>query len=262
MTSVGRHDPADPTPDSPRQPPYHRPAAAGPVPPGTPRRPGSGRAMPSHTHLWYSPDGTGLHAPHGELVVEAGTGRVCCHLCGHWFMSLGGHLRKHGHTAESYRRAMGLCRTRRLVAEYLSRSIAARQTRAYQRSPALRAQLAGGQQLSRTGRLARLARTARDATTSPELVRIRREALAAGRATSAARREEALSRRLHELGADNLADYLRDAYAAGASLRRLAAMTGLGWSRLRREVDAAGIVLRSTRAPSAGSVHRRRSGTG
>lgn len=216
----------------------------------------------SHTHLWYLPDGTGLHAPYGELVVEAGTGRVCCHLCGRWFMSLGGHLRKHGHTADSYRRTMGLCRSRRLVAETLSRSIAARQTRAYQRSAALRARLATGQQLSRTGRLARLARSARATNNSPELVRTRREALAAGRATRAARREEALTRRLRELGADSLAGYLREAYAAGASLRRLAAVTGLGWSRLRREIDAAGIVLRPLRAPSAVPERAARRSTG
>ncbi|MGH3902622.1 MAG: helix-turn-helix domain-containing protein [Pseudonocardiaceae bacterium] len=51
-------------------------------------------------------------------------------------------------------------------------------------------------------------------------------------------------RRLNELGIDSLADYLREAYAAGASLRSLASVTGLGPARLRRELDAAGITLR------------------
>jgi hypothetical protein len=82
-----------------------------------------------HAHLWSLPDGTDLHAPHGELVTEPGTGRVCCHLCGRWYVSLGGHLRAHGHTADSYRETMGLCRNRPLVAESLSRSIATRQAR-------------------------------------------------------------------------------------------------------------------------------------
>jgi len=64
-----------------------------------------------HRHLWFLPDGTGLHAPPGRLAVEKGTGRLCCHLCGDWFASLGIHVRVHGHTAGSYRAAMGLPRT-------------------------------------------------------------------------------------------------------------------------------------------------------
>lgn len=160
-----------------------------------------------------------------------------------WLVSLGGHLRTHGHTAESYRAAMGLCRTRPLVAEALSISIATRQARAYRRSPAVRARLATGQELSRTGRLAGLARIGRARSVSPELARIRRAALDAGRATRATRRDQALARRLAELGADNLVDYLRDEYAAGASLRRLTGMTGLGWARLRREIDASSLLL-------------------
>jgi ROS/MUCR transcriptional regulator protein len=197
----------------------------------------------SHAHLWSLPDGTGLHAPYGELVIESGTGRVCCHLCGRWYVSLGSHLRKHGHTADSYRYTMGLCRTRPLVAESLSRSIATRQTEAYQRCPELRARLAAGQEFSKTGRLTSLARTA---SASQEGVRIRNAALEAGRATRAAQRDQALARRLRELGFDELGDFLRQAYSDGTSLRNLTKMTGLGWGRLRREIDAAGITVRSS----------------
>ena len=68
------------------------------------------RAARRHRHLWYLPDGTGLHAPPGRLAVEKGSGRLCCHLCGDWFASLGIHVRVHGHTAGSYRAAMGLPR--------------------------------------------------------------------------------------------------------------------------------------------------------
>lgn len=198
----------------------------------------------THCHLWSLPDGTGLHAPYGQLVVESGTGRVCCHLCGRWFVSLGGHLRRHGHTAESYRAAMGLCRGRALVAEYLSRSIATRQSEAYRRSPALRARLAVGQKLSRTGQLATLASRSHSTNRSIEGTRLRRAALDAGRATRAAQRDQTLARRLHELGFDDLVGYLRHARAAGTSLRGVAKATGLGWVRLRRELDAAGITVR------------------
>lgn len=197
-----------------------------------------------HAHLWSLPDGTGLHAPYGQLVFEAGTGRVCCHLCGRWFVSLGGHLHRHGHNAESYRDLIGLCRSRPLVAEALSRSIATRQRRAYRCSSALRARLAVGQELSKTGQLAALASTAQTATPSPELARLRRAALEAGRATRAAERDRALAQCLSELGFDDLAGYLRHACAARTSLRAMAKATGLGWTRLRREIDALGAVGR------------------
>jgi hypothetical protein len=206
------------------------------------------RRAHTHAHLWSSPDGTGLHAPYGQLVVESGTGRVCCHLCGRWFVSLGGHLRKHGHSAASYREAMGLCRNRPLVAETLSRSIATRQSVAYRRSSALRARLAVGQELSRTGQLATLASTAHSASPRPELTRLRRAALAAGRITRAAQRERALAGRLHELGFDDLASYLCHARSTGASLRSIAKATGFGWVRLRRELAAAGIAIAPVRS--------------
>lgn len=199
------------------------------------------RRAHTHAHLWSLPDGTGLHAPHGRLVIESGTGRVCCHLCGRWYVSLGSHVRTHGHSADSYRDTLGLCRSRPLVAEALSRSIATRQAEAYRRSPGLRARLAVGQELSRTGRLASLAHAT---STSPEGARIRRAALEAGRVTRAARRDRALARRLRELGFGDLGGYLRHAYSAGASLRSLARVTGLGWARLCREIDAAGITVR------------------
>jgi hypothetical protein len=202
------------------------------------------RQAHSHAHQWSLPDGTGLHAPYGQLVIESGTGRVCCHLCGRWYVSLGGHVRTHGHTADSYRETMGLCWSRPLVAEALSRSIAARQSEAYRRSPALRARLALGQQLSKTGQLTALARTAHLTSPPPELTRLRRAALEAGRMTRAAQRDRVLARRLRELGFNDMASYLRHAYSTGASLRSIAKATGVGWARLRRELDAAGIAIR------------------
>lgn len=204
---------------------------------------GPSHRVRSHAHLWSLPDGTGLHAPYGQLVIDSGTGRLCCHLCGRWYISLGGHLRRHGHTADSYRETMGLCRNRPLVAEALSRSIAARQGETYRRSPALRARLAVGQELSRTGQLATLA-SAHATIPSPELTRLRRTALDAGRATRAAERDRRLAQRVRELGFEDLAGYLRHAYSAGASLRSIAKATGLWWARMRHELDAAGIATR------------------
>lgn len=227
------------------------------VPPNCPRRAHSHTHL-GHAHLWSLPDGTGLHAPPGELVIESGTGRVCCHLCGRWYVSLGSHVRTHGHTADSYRDTMGLCRSRPLVAATLSRSIATRQAEVYRRSPELRARLAVGQEFSKTGRLATLAHIARTTSASPERTRVRRAALDAGRATRAAQRDWALARRLRELGFDDLGEYLRHAYSAGASLRSLVKVTGVGWARLRREIDAAGITVRPSHTSSdRGSCTRR-----
>jgi hypothetical protein len=222
----------------------------------TPKEEDAGDVPSSHGHLWALPDGTGLHAPYGQLVSEDGTGRVCCHLCGRWFVSLGGHLRRHGHTADSYRTAMGLCRSRPLVAEALSHPIAVRQRAAYQRSPAMRAGLAVGQQLSKTGELTVLASAAHPTSPPPELVRLRRAALDAGRATRSAQRQRALVDRLRELGFPDLASYLRHAVETGTSLRSVAKATRLGWGRLRRELQAAGI----TGAPAKRSGAQLRDG--
>ena len=76
-------------------------------------------AHATHSHLWSLPDGTGLHAPRGVLVRDPGTGHVCCHLCGRWFLALGAHLRVHGFSARDYRHAMGLCSSTALVAAEL-----------------------------------------------------------------------------------------------------------------------------------------------
>lgn len=82
------------------------------LPSDRPSRAGDGHRG-THAHLWTLPGGTGLHAPYGQLVRDPTTGRVCCHLCGRWFRSLGSHLRRHGLSATSYREAVGLCRTGR-----------------------------------------------------------------------------------------------------------------------------------------------------
>jgi len=107
--------------------------------PETPRPSSAG-----HAHLWSLPDGTGLHAPLGLLFVEQDTGLVCCHLCGRWWVSPGAHVWVHGHTAMSYREAMGLGRTAVLAAEQLSSAIGRRQQQRYTRDPQMREHLEFG----------------------------------------------------------------------------------------------------------------------
>lgn len=229
---------------------------------------GTSTAPPGgHGHIWFLDDGTGLHAPHGDLAVEQDTGRLCCHLCGRWFLSLGSHVRVHGHTAETYRRTMGLCLGTALTAASLSGSIAGRQAQGYRNDPEFQSRLDAGRAV-RT----RHPPAARQPSPEPEQrVRLRRAALTAGRATAARHRQEQLDWRLAGLGHPSLHDYLRTAYLTGASLAELSRTTGLGRARLRQEVRAAGLSVRppgvntsagkASRAQAAESVAATRVGT-
>lgn len=206
----------------------------------------------THLHLWYLPDGTGLHAPYGELVVDDDTGRLCCHFCGHWFTSLGSHVRAHGTTADGYRADLGLCRREPLTAKPLSRAISARQQQAYASSPEVRERFAVGQQMARDGVLGRLSATGRSTEPlAPAAVARQRRALDTGRGTVAVRRGAARAALIEESGAPDLATYLLTRYTQGASLEGLAKDTGLGRARLRVAMADAGIVTRPTGANTA-----------
>lgn len=197
------------------------------------------RSANRHAHLWQLPDGTGLHAPFGRLTANGSTGELCCHLCGRWFRSLGAHVRVHGYTAEGYREAMGLMRSRALTATDLSQAISRRQADRYRQTPDLRDALAEGHRQARArqsdghGRTSRSARPEREASRQAELDR--------GRGTVQARREAQLAQRLASLGITDLGDYLRSAHDAGVSLQTMAGVTGLGRTRLRRALIEAGV---------------------
>jgi predicted transcriptional regulator len=53
-------------------------------------------------------DEAALHAPRTELTYDPIEDKVQCHLCGRWYRQLGVHLRRHGLTADEYRREIGL----------------------------------------------------------------------------------------------------------------------------------------------------------
>ena len=231
-----------------------------------------GHAGPRHDHAWRLADGTGLHAPPGELLVDDEAGRLCCHLCGEWFRSLGAHVRSHGHTAETYRAELGLARREPLTHAGLSEVISARQKQAYEASEPFRERLAQGQQDARSGELSRRAAAAREQNPpSPGTLVRQTRALEAGRATTATRRQAALNRLLLDSGSDDLPAYLRSRYAQGASLAQLARETGLGRSRLRHEMSSAAIQPRGSgqntpdgrrsRARTAEAAAARRIGT-
>jgi len=218
-------------------------------------------AAPAHGHLWTLPDGTPAHVPPGRLTV-GDDGRLACHLCGRWFAHLGGHLRRHGWTAAQYRDAVGLPLHVPLCSESLSGQIKVRQKRAWDASPAARARFEPGRQLARSGELSRLAADAsqdRDRSgRTPGAVRAARaQRLAAGRATTARRRQARLDGVVAAAGAADLAALLRARYASGSSLAELARLTGLGRIRLRAELVAAGTGIRPAGANHLASKQAR-----
>lgn len=190
-----------------------------------------------HGHLWQGADGTGLHAPAGELVTDEATGHVCCHLCGRFYVLLGAHVRVHGHTPQTYRELVGLCTTRALASAELSDTIRDRQARRAA-EPEVQEMLRAGR--ARSGR--REGTTSGSVRSEPlERRRLRSNALDAGRDRQALVAAQRLADRLVALGAADLPSYLHAAYAQGASLEALARATGLGRERLRQALDEAGV---------------------
>jgi hypothetical protein len=97
-------------------------------------------------------DGTVLYAPLGELPYDPVEGRVQCHLCGQWHRALGPHLRRHGWTADEYRRSVGLSPRRPLVTPSVSSRRAANARALAERDPRVRAGLAVGVERARSAR--------------------------------------------------------------------------------------------------------------
>lgn len=215
-------------------------------------------------------DGTFLHAATGQLKRDPETGRVCCHLCGRWFVLLSAHVRVHGHTAASYRRLIGLCTSRALASTELSERISGRQRAQYANDGDLRARLEHGHQIARAAQPPSAA-SPRTASPAPhvtatvtatviepqERVVGRRQQLHAARLTQQQARDQQLANRLLALGETDLAHYLRGAYANGASLQSLARSTGLGRARLREALHDAGVPVRPQGANTAAG-HRSR----
>ena len=219
--------------------------------------------MPAHGHLWTLRDGTPVHVPPGQLAVSA-DGRLACHLCGRWFAHLGGHLRGPGWTAAQSRDAVGLPLLVPLCSTGLSAQITARQKRAWDTSPEMRARFEPGHLLARSGELSRRAADAgqdrdRSGRTPGAVQAARGQRLATGRATMAARRRVRLGAVVAAAGAADLPALLRAQYANDASLEQLGRLTGLGRTRLRAELIAAGVEIRPTGANQLASRQARAS---
>src|SRR5450759_2903687 len=102
-------------------------------------------------------------APLGELVVVEDGDRVVCHVCGRAFAFLSGHLGRHHLTAGEYRECFGLGRSTPLCAP----AVLARRRELgldrYAGNSQLRAGLAIGQTMARSGELLELSHTGQPA---------------------------------------------------------------------------------------------------
>lgn len=199
---------------------------------------------PWHDHQWHLPDGTGLHAPIGQLLRDTDTGDLCCHVCGNYYRALGAHVRVHGYTADEYRRVMGLARTGALLATTLSAAIADRQRTSYHSSTDHRANLTAGHAMARNGELTELARRS---TTHPrpQTSSLHRDELSRGRITQAEQRSTRLQQRLTANGIDDLDRYLRAAYRNGTSVDQLVTITGASRARVRNVLRDSDIHIRN-----------------
>lgn len=202
-----------------------------------------------HDHIWALLDGTKSHAPPGGLTINA-EGQLACHLCGLWYAHLGSHLRSHGWTAARYRDAVGLARHVALCGENLSHDIADRQHGRWTTDPTLREHLQAGQSMAQSGELSRRASASRrerkaDMLAPEHPVTDLSRQLAEGRQAMRRRRDARLLDVIAAAGAVDLHGLLRDAYAAGGSLDSLSRLTGLGRQRVRDELDAAGVAVRT-----------------
>ena len=187
-------------------------------------------------------------APLGELVVVEDGDRVVCHVCGRAFAFLPGHLGRHRLTAGEYRERFGLGLSTPLCAP----TVLARRRELgldrYAGNSRLRAGLAIGQTMARSGQLLVELSHAGQPAGSARL-QSRRRAGQRTEPTRARTKEQAqqrLAARLVELGfPGDLPGYLRRRYLEqGWPVLRVARELGIGNPAIKLALDQAGVVRR------------------
>ena len=190
-------------------------------------------------------DGTPRFAPSGVLLVDGD--HVCCHLCGEWFLSVGGHLRSHGWTKDEYLSAFGLERGNPLCGPATSARRSAALHRRAQTETAIREAQVRARERARSGALTAKAAIAaagrphsaeRRAKTLAALARVDRRANAEAtrrrsRATLTARAFDVAKAR----GFDDPSDLVRARLAEGDSLASISRSLGFHKDWLSRHLE-------------------------
>jgi hypothetical protein len=201
------------------------------------RRAASSQVPEPHVPSGRLSDGSWLFAPVGSMLVVAGGERVVCHACGAALAAVSaGHLRGHGLGVVGYRVRFGLNRKASLLAPALAAVRRAEGRRRWEGNEALRAGLAVGQAMARSGVLYELGagaqpvgsrrvqgRVAASAAGASAALRAHRE----GRSVAARARWEV---RVRDLGFGGLEEYVAARVASGASAHRVRTELGCGGS--------------------------------
>lgn len=183
----------------------------------------------------WLPDGTPYFAPLGGMETDGD--RVCCHLCGRWFLSVASHLRTHGWTKDAYIAAFGLENGNSLAGEATRKRRAAALTARRITDPAIRDAQQSARERARRGELTAAAAAAARGRTHPlerrrktvaALAAVRPEARAAGYARFNQERLLTVATRVAErFGFDDFTSYVRSRLAAGLSMAAISREAGL-----------------------------------
>lgn len=190
------------------------------------------------------PDGTPYYVPIGRLPADGD--RVCCHLCGQWFLSVASHLRAHGWTKDGYIAAFGLERGNALTGEATHKRRAAAFTSRQLSEPVIRQAQRSARERARTGELTAAAAAAAKGRTHPPqrrpktlatLAAISPEARAAGTARWAHERLNTMAATVAAtFGFPDFTAYVVDRLSAGMSMAAISREAGLHKDWLNRHL--------------------------
>jgi len=183
----------------------------------------------------WLPDGTPYYAPLGRMVADED--RVCCHLCGRWYLSVASHLRVHGWTKDAYIAAFGLENGNSLAGEATRKRRAAALTARRVTDPAVRKAQRAARERARRGELTAAAAAAARGRTHPlerrrktlaALAAVRPEARAAGYARWNQERLAAVAAAVAaRFGFGDFTAYVESRLAAGLSMAAISREAGL-----------------------------------
>ena len=220
------------------------------------------KPMPMKLAGWLT-DGTPRHAPVGELLAEGDW--VCCHLCGHWYLSVASHLSAHGWTKHDYLEAFGLEWSNALAGPATRKRRAAALTARQVHETAIRQAQDGARARARNGDLtAAASMTARG---RPHPAQRRTKTMAALAAVDPRARAEGSARYARgqlklaaaevaqRFGFSDFAEYVADRLATGMSLAAISREAGLHKDWLSRHLAVVAPAL-SGRRPRDQSTQR------
>ncbi|WP_238014522.1 hypothetical protein KZZ52_06320 [Dactylosporangium sp. AC04546] len=186
-------------------------------------------------------------APVGQLLADGD--RVCCHLCGRWFLSVASHLRYHGWTKAQYIEAFGLELGNPLTGEATRKRRAAALTARRAVEPVIREAQRAARERADDGTLtAAAAGAARGRSHPPErlaktlaaLATVDPAARAAGNRRRAQRhRDRILAEVAVRFGFATFAEYVADRLASGMSMAAVSREAGLHKDWVARHAPAA-----------------------